>query len=70
MNSQPCVVRPTLIGMNLFLISLDRCDESCNTVEYPLGRICVPNEVEYVNLKVFNEMKRKTESKTPVKHFI
>lgn len=70
MNSQPCMVRPKLIGMNPFLISLDRCDESYNTVEYPLGRICVPNEVEYVNLKVFSVIKRKTESKTPVKHFI
>ena len=23
-----------------FIISLDRCDGSCNTVEDPLGRIC------------------------------
>lgn len=54
MNSQPCVVRPTLIGMNLFLISLDRCDESCNTVEDPNS---APNKMKDVNLKVFDMIK-------------
>ena len=45
MNNQACLVRPTLIDLNLdellyypFIISMDRCDGSCNTVEDSYGR--------------------------------
>ena len=39
---------------NFIVISLDRYDGSCNTVEDPFGRICVPNEIEDENLNVIN----------------
>ena len=48
MNNQQCKVRPTLIDFNLdelyyysFIISLDRCDGNCNTIEDTSGRMCV-----------------------------
>ena len=77
MNSQTCMVRPALIDLNPdelhyypFMISLGRCDGSCDTAEYPFGRICVPNKLENVNLKVFNMIKQKNENelKTIIKH--
>ena len=44
MNNQPCLVRPTHIDLNpeelchyLFITSLDRCNENCNTVERPFN---------------------------------
>ena len=47
---------------------MNRCNESCNTVEDPFGRICVHNKIEDVNLKVFNPIKMINESKTLIKH--
>ena len=63
LNSQPCLVRVKVIDLNLdevyyyqFVISMNRCDGSCNTVDDPSGRICLPNKVGDVKLKVFNIM--------------
>ena len=53
MNNQSFMVRLTLLDWNPdklhyypFIISMDRFNESCNTVEDPFGRICVPNKTE------------------------
>ena len=34
------------------MVNLDRCTESCNTLDDPSGRICVPNKTEDANLSV------------------
>ena len=64
------MVRPTLIDLNPdelryypFIIILESCDGSCNTVEDPF-RIYVPNKKKDVNLKVFNKIKGINDSKT------
>lgn len=36
------------------MVSLNRCDGSCNAVEDPFARTCVPNKIIDVNLKVLN----------------
>ena len=70
MNNQPCMVRPTLIDLNSdelyyypFIVSMDKYDGSCNTAEDPFCRICAPNKIENVNLKAFNMITGKNESK-------
>ena len=50
------------------MVSLDRCDEKCNTLEDKFGRISIPNKIKDVNLKVLDMMKGKNESKTLIKH--
>lgn len=50
------------------MVSIHWCDGSCNIIEDLFGRICVPNEIEGLNLKVFNVIKRINESKALVKH--
>ena len=74
-NDQQNMVSPMLIDLNLdelcyypFIISMSRCNESCNTAEDPFGRICVPNKIEDVNLKVFNIIKKLNKSKAVAKH--
>ena len=65
MNNQPGMVRPALINLNPdcpFIISMNRCYGRCNTAEDPFGRICFPNKMEEVNLKVFNMIKELNES--------
>ena len=36
------------------MVSLDRCIRSCNTLDDPSCKICVPNKTENVDLNVFN----------------
>ena len=68
--NQPCTAIPTHTDSNPddfyyypFMVSLDRCDESCNTVEDLFGKICVPSKIEDVNLRNFNMIKGINESK-------
>ena len=53
LNDEPCMVRPTLIDMNLvelkyypFMISLNKCTGSCNVFS---PQTCVPNETKDIN---------------------
>ena len=50
------MARPTFIDLNLdelqyyvYIISLERCDGGCNTVESPFGRIYVLIEIEDIS---------------------
>ena len=39
------------------MVSFDRFHGSCNALENPVGRICAPNKMENINLKVFTMIK-------------
>ena len=61
------VVRPTLIDTNPvelkfypFMISLDKCTGSCNVLS---RKICIPKETKGINVKAFNMITNKNESK-------
>lgn len=41
-----------------------------NTVEDPFGRICIPNKLEYVNLKVFDMIEGINDLKALSKHLM
>ena len=48
--------------------SLYRCNEKCSALDDLLSKLCVLNKTEYVNLNVFNIIKRTIESKIITKH--
>ena len=48
---------PDVLHYYPLITSLDRYGGSCNTVEDPFGRICVPNKIDDVKFKVFNLIK-------------
>ena len=50
------------------MVSLDRCNESCNTIDDLLIRTCVPNKTKVVSFNVFNMLIRINSSKTLTKH--
>ena len=50
------------------MVSLESCNESCNTIDDLSSRISVPNKTEGLNLNVFNMIKRINESETLTKH--
>ena len=51
--------------MNLFFfpfsIETSKCSGSCNNINYPYAKICVPDVVKNLNVKVFNLMSRTNE---------
>ena len=46
-----------------FAVKLDRCVGSWNTLNILPYKLCVPNETEYINLRVFNMITRINKSK-------
>ena len=45
-----------------FAVNLDRCMESCNSLNDLFNKVCVPNKTEHLNLSVFNMIRGINES--------
>ena len=70
MNNQACKARPQIINVNSnnpvfypFSIKTSKCSGSCNNINDPYAKICVPDVVKDLNVKVFNLMSRTNETK-------
>ena len=50
------------------MVKLDRCVESCNTINDLSNRVCVPNKTEDLNLSMYNMITELNESKTLTNH--
>ena len=37
-----------------YSIKINRCKGSCNTINTPYAKICVPNQIKNINVKIFN----------------
>ena len=49
------------IGETLFYpynVLVNKCSGSCNTLEDPTARLCVPNVIKRVNMQVYNFLMR------------
>ena len=63
MKNQECKVRPEIVDINsndpIFYplsIKANKCSGNCNNISDPYARICIPDAVKNLNLKVFNLM--------------
>ena len=70
MNNQECKIRPEIININTneplfypYTIIMNKCKGSCNTINDPYAKICVPEEIKNANVKVFNLMSRTNETR-------
>ena len=70
MNNQACKVRPEIVNVNSnepvfypFSIKASKCSGSCNNINDPYAKICVPDVVKDLNVKVFNLMSRTNETR-------
>ena len=75
LNEESCITRPTFIDLNPvvhnyypFMISLDKCSESCDAVDDLFTNICARNKTKCVNAKVPYIITRIYEAKTLLKH--
>ena len=70
MSNQPCKARPEIVNVNSnnpifypFSIKKSKCSGSCNNINDPYSKICVPDIVKNLNVKVFNLMSRTNEAR-------
>ena len=70
MKNQECKVMPEIINVNsnepvfyLFSFKTSKCSGSCNNINDPYAKICVPNVIKDLNVKVFNLMSRTNETR-------
>ena len=68
MNNQPCKATPEIINGNnndpiFFTFSIKASKYSCDNISDPCAKICVPDIVKNLNVKVFNLMSRTNETK-------
>ena len=74
MNNQECKIRTEIINLNTnepmfypYSIKRNRCKGSCNTINNPYAKICVPDQTKntnvFKNTKVFNLMSRTKETR-------
>ena len=63
MKNQECKVRPEILNINSnnpifypFSIKRNKFSGNCNDINDPYARICTPDVVKYLNVKVFNLM--------------
>ena len=72
LNDKPCTARLNLINLNYvelknypFMVSLDKRNGGCNVLS---PKICVPKKTKDINIRVFNLITNKNETKTMTKH--
>ena len=70
MNNQERKARPEIVSVNSneplfysFNIKTSKCSGSCNNINDPYAKLCVPNIVKNLNIKVFNLMSRSNETR-------
>ena len=69
MKKQECKVRPETINVNNnpifypFSIKTNKCSDNCNNISDPYAKICVPDTVKNLNVKVFNLMSLTNETR-------
>ena len=64
-KNQECKRRPQVVNVNInnpmfypFSIKLSKCSGNCNNINDPYAKICVPDIIKNLNVKVFNLMSR------------
>ena len=69
-KNEECKVRPEIVNINSndpifypFSIKTNKCSGNCNNINDPYARICVPDAVKNLNVKVFNLMSLTNETK-------
>ena len=70
MKNQECHVRPEVVNINSndpifhpFSIKTNKCSGNCNDINDPYARICIPDTVKNLNVKVFNLMSLTNETR-------
>ena len=75
--NQKCMPGPKILGVNegvgkaLFYpynVQVNKCSGSCNTLDNPMAKLCVPGIVKRVNMQVYNFLMRLNETRNVLWH--
>ena len=75
--NQKCMSRPKILDVNegvgeaLFYphyVLVNKCSGSCDTLDDSMARLCVPNIIKRVNIKVYNFLMRLNETRNVLWH--
>ena len=75
MNNQDCKARPKVIDINSdepvfysYSIKVNKSSRSCSNIHNPCAKLCVPDIIKHINVKVFNLMSRINETRQIIWH--
>ena len=75
--NRKCMPRPKILDVNegvgeaLFYpynVLVNKCSESCNTLNNPMAKMCLPNIIKRVYMKVYNFLMRLNEIRNVLWH--
>ena len=73
--NQICMARPKIIQTNAdktvfypLSIKINKCSGDCTNINDPMAKLCVPDVVKNMNIKVFNLLARINETRKIVWH--
>ena len=75
--NQKCTPRPKILDVNegigealfyLYNVLVNKCSGSCNTLDNPMSKICIPKFVKNVNMQVYNFLMRLNETRNILWH--
>ena len=61
--NQKCMPRPKILDVNegvgealldLYNVLVNKCSGSCDTINNPMAKLCIPNVIKRVNVQVYN----------------
>ena len=76
-TNQKCVPRPKILDVNEgvgeaffypYNVLVNKCSGSCDTLDDPVAKLCVPNVIKSVNMKVYNFLMRLNETRNVLWH--
>ena len=75
MNNQECRARLKMIDTNAneplfypYSIKVSKCSGSCNNINNSYAKLCIPDVIKKINVKVFNLMSRTNETRQILWH--
>ena len=77
--NQKCMPRPKILDVNesideaLFYpynVLVNKCSGSCNTLDNPMAKLCVPNVIKRINMKVYKFLMMLNETRNVLWHEI
>ena len=75
--NQKCMSRPKILDVNEgvgeasfypYKVLVNKCSGSCNTLDNPMSKICIPKIVKNVNIQVYNFLMRLDETRNVLWH--
>ena len=69
--NQKCMSRPKILNVNerigealfyLFNVQVNKCNGSCDALDNPMSKICVPKIIKNVNIIIYNFLMRLNET--------